>query len=235
MTLLDYVAAAVVLGITDSFNPYVLSMVLCLLIFWARVGTTARRIALTGGFTVGAVVVLTFFLVWSEAAFGLEHPAVDRVSSFLPLAVAVTLLVAGYLLFRHWLQGKTQASSPWMPQFLAEDVKAVEENAGIIFCAFILGLAAVTVASLWPKDQNIYIFYYYVYTSANVLLAALFFVLYGLASAFPLLVAWGIIFYIKSSVKARSGFLRVISWARICFSAVFIAVGLGLIYLFIVT
>jgi len=235
MTLLDYMAAAIAFGINDSFNPYVLSMVLCLLIFWARVGTTARRIALTGGFTVGTVVVLTFFLVWSENAFGPGHSAVNRIIYFLSLAVAVILLVAGYLLFRHWRQGKTQASLPWRPLFLAEDVKAVEENAGVIFFAVILGLATVAVVSLWPKDQNIYIFYYFLYTSGNVLLATLFFVWYSLAFAFPLLVVWGIIFCIKSSLKARNDFLRVISWARICFSAIFIAVGLGLIYLFIVT
>lgn len=234
MTLLDYMAAAIVFGINDSFNPYVLSMVLCLLIFWARVGTTARRIALTGGFTVGTVVLLTFSLVWSENAFGLGHPAVDRIIYFFSLAVAVILLVVGYLLFRHWRQGKTQASVPWLPLFLAEDVKAAEKNAGIIFFAVMLGLATVSIVSLWPKDKNIYIFYYFLHTSANVLLAALFFVLYGLAFVFPLLVVWGIIFYVKRSVKVRNDFLNVISWVRICFSAIFIAVGLGLIYLFIV-
>ena len=51
---------------------------------------------------IAILLLLTFSLVWSENAFGLGHPAVDRIIYFFSLAVAVILLVVGYLLFRHW-------------------------------------------------------------------------------------------------------------------------------------
>lgn len=235
MTLLDYMVAAIAFGINDSFNPYVLSMALCFLTLLAFRGSTLQHIALTGKCTISTVVLLTFFLSWRGNTPWLEHPVVNRVIYFLSPGAAVVLLVTGYLLLKQWRQGKGHASAQPLPLFLAEDIKTTEKNVGIIFFSAILGLAVVLLSSLWPKDQNIYIFYYLLYTSGNVLLATLFFVLYGLAFAFPLLVVWGIIFYIKSSVKVRNDLLRVISWLRICFSAIFIAVGLGLVYLFIVT
>ena len=235
MTLLDYVVAAIALGINDSFNPYVLSMVLCFSALLALQGGTQRHIALTGKCTIGTVVVFTFFFSWRENTPWLEHPVVSHVIRFLSLGAAVVLLTIGYLLLRQWRQGKGHASTQSLPLFLVENMKTAEKNAGIVFFSAMLGMITVLLSSLWPKDQNIYIFHYFLYISGNVLLAVLFFILYGLSFAFPLMVVWGTISYIKSSAKARNDFLRAISWLRICFSALFVAVGLGLVYLFIVT
>ena len=236
MTLFDYISAAIVFGINDSFNPYALSMVLCSLCFLASIGNTTRNIILSGWFVIGTTVVSTFLGAWGENMFWLEHPAVNRAIHFLSLGVAVFLLVVGYLLFQQWWQSKTPDTSQRLPLFLlAETVKAAKKDIGFIFVSMILGLAAVLLGSLWPKDQNIYILYYFLFTSGNGLLATLFFALYGLAYSFPFLAVWGIVFWIKRSGKLRNDFLNAISWVRVCFAAIFIAVGLGLIYLFVIT
>ena len=235
MTWFDYIGAAIVFGIKDSFNPYALSMVLCSLVFLASTANTTRDIILSGRFVIGTVVVLTFVGAWGGNMFWFERPAVSRASYFLSLGVAVFLLVIGYLLFQQWRQGKMQAAGQWLPLFLIETAKTVKKDIDIIFVSIILGLAVVLLGSLWPKDQNIYILYYFLFTSGNVLLATLFFALYGVAYSFPLLVVWGIVFWIKHSGKLRNDFLNAISWLRVCFAAIFIAVGLGIVYLFGIT
>ena len=232
MTFMDYITSAISLGIMDSGNPYMLSMILCLLTFLALVGDTPRHIALAGTFTAGTVFLLTFFLMWGLL---LEHPAVNRISHFLSLGVAVFLLTIGYLLFQHWRLDKTQSAKQWLPLFLREGRETAEKKVGIIFFSVILGVATVLIVSLWPRNQNIYIFYYLLSTRVNVLLATLFFVLYSLAFTFLLAAVWGMIFYLRHCAKLRNDFLNVISWVRISSSAIFIAVGMGLIYLFIAT
>lgn len=232
MTFMDYIISAISLGIMDSGNPYMLSMILCLLTFLALVGDTPRHIALAGTFTAGTVFLLTFFLMWGLL---LEHPAVNRISHFLSLGVAVFLLTIGYLLFQHWRLDKTQSAKQWLPLFLREGRETAEKKVGIIFFSVILGVATVLIVSLWPRNQNIYIFYYLLSTRVNVLLATLFFVLYSLAFTFLLAAVWGMIFYLRHCAKLRNDFLNVISWVRISSSAIFIAVGMGLIYLFIAT
>ena len=232
MTFMDYIISAISLGIMDSGNPYMLSMILCLLTFLALVGDTPRHIALAGTFTAGTVFLLTFFLMWGLL---LEHPAVNRISHFLSLGVAVFLLTIGYLLFQHWRLDKTQSAKQWLPLFLREGRETAEKKVGIIFFSVILGVATVLIVSLWPRNQNIYIFYYLLSTRGNVLLATLFFVLYSLAFTLLLAAVWGMIFYLRHCAKLRNDFLSVISWVRISSSAIFIAVGMGLIYLFIAT
>ena len=232
MTFMDYIISAISLGIMDSGNPYMLSMILCLLTFLALVGDTPRHIALAGTFTAGTVFLLTFFLMWGLL---LEHPAVNRISHFLSLGVAVFLLTIGYLLFQHWRLDKTQSAKQWLPLFLREGRETAEKKVGIIFFSVILGVATVLIVSLWPRNQNIYIFYYLLSTRGNVLLATLFFVLYSLAFTLLLAAVWGMIFYLRHCAKLRNDFLNVISWVRISSSAIFIAVGMGLIYLFIAT
>lgn len=233
MTLLDYMVAAIVFGIRDSVNPYMLSMVLCFLAFLAFIGNTPKQIVLVGRFMIATAFGLVFFLAWGTNALWLEHPVVIHSIRFLSLGAAVVLLTVGYLLLEHWRQGKRPASTQWLPRFLADEISLPAKNTGIIFFSVILGLVTVLFVSLWPKDQNFYIVYYLLFTSGNVSLATFFFVLYSLAFALPLLIVWAIVFYIKSSAKLRNDFLRAISWLRICFSAIFIAVGMGLIYLFI--
>lgn len=235
MTFMEYMVSAVTLGIHDSGNPYTLSMVLCFLTFLALIGDTPRHIALAGKFTAGTVFLLTFFLTWGENALWLEHPAVNRITHFLSLGVAVFLLTIGYLLFQHWRLDKTQSAKQWLPLFLREGRETAEKKVGIIFFSVILGVATVLIVSLWPRNQTIYIFYYFLSTSGNVLLATLFFVLYSLAFTLLLAAVWGMIFYLRRCAKLRDDFLNVISWARISSSAIFIAVGMGLIYLFIAT
>ena len=235
MTFMDYMVSAITLGIQDSGNPYTLSMILCFLTFLALIGDTPRHIALAGKFTASTVFLLTFFLTWGENALWLERPAVNRIIHFFSLGVAAFLLTIGYLLFQHWRLDKTRSAKQWLPLFLREGMETAEKKVGIIFFSVILGVATVLIVSLWPRNQNIYIFYYFFSTSGNVLLATLFFVLYSLA--FTLLVAavWGMIFYLRHCAKLRNDFLNVISWVRISSSAIFIAVGMGLIYLFIAT
>jgi len=235
MTLWDYMVAAIAFGTNDSFNPYTLSMILCFLTFLALIGDTPRHIALAGKFTAGIVFLLTFFLTWGENALWLEHPAVNRIIHFLSLGVAVFLLTIGYLLFQHWRLDKTQSAKQWLPLFLREGRERAEKKGSIIFFSVILGVATVLIVSLWPRNQNIYIFYYFLSTSGNVLLATLFFVLYSLAFTLLLAAVWGMIFYLRHCAKLRNDFLNVISWVRISSSAIFIAVGMGLIYLFIAT
>ena len=242
MTFMDYMVSAISLGIQDSGNPYTLSMILCFLTFLALVGDTPRHIALAGTFTAGTIFLLTFFLTWGENALWLEHPAVNRIIHFFSLGVAVSLLTIGYLLFQHWRLDKTQSAKQWLPLFLREGRPAgslreetAEKKVGIIFFSVILGVATVLIVSVWPRNQNIYIFYYFLSTSGNVLLATLFFVLYSLAFTFLLAAVWGMIFYLRHCAKLRNDFLNVISWVRISSSAIFIAVGMGLIYLFIAT
>lgn len=235
MTFMDYMVSAISLGIQDSGNPYTLSMILCFLTFLALVGDTPRHIALAGKFTAGTIFLLTFFLAWGENGLWLEHPAVNRIIHFLSLGVAAFLLSIGYLLFQHWRLDKTRSTKQWLPLFLREGRETAEKNVGIIFFSAILGVATVLIVSLWPRNQNIYIFYYFLSTSGNVLLATLFFVLYSFAFTFLLAAVWGMIFYLRHCAKLRNDFLNVISWVRISSSAIFIAVGMGLIYLFIAT
>jgi hypothetical protein len=59
--------------------------------------------------------------------------------------------------------------------------------------------------------------------------------LYSLAFTFLSAAVSGMIFYLRHCAKLRNDFLNVISWVRISSSAIFIAVGMGLIYLFIAT
>lgn len=235
MTFMDYMVSAITLGIQDSGNPYTLSMILCFLTFLALSGDTPRHIALAGKFTAGTVFLLTFFLTWGENALWLEHPAVNRIVHFLSLGVAAFLLTIGYLLFQHWRLDKTQSAKQWLPLFLREGRETAEKKVGILFFSVILGVATVLIVSLWPRNQNIYLFYYLLSASGNVLLATLFFVLYSLAFTLLLAAAWGMIFYIRRCAKLRNDLLNVISWVRISSSAIFIAVGMGLIYLFIAT
>ena len=233
MTFLDYMVSAIALGINGSFNPYMLSMVLCFLAFLATIGDTPKHISLAGKCTITAVFLLTFFLSWGKNTLWLENQVVTHAISFLSLGVAVSLLVIGYLLFQQWRQGKIDAAAQSLPLFLVAEINTAKKSIGIISFSVILGLVTALLSSLWPKDQNFYILYYFLFASGDVLLATLFFALYGLAVTFPLLAVCGIVLFIKRSTKLRNDFCRVISWVQICFSAIFIAVGFGLVYLFI--
>ncbi|GEM_PF-3786945 len=233
MTLIDYMVAAIALGIVNSFNPYMLSMILCFVIFVTIFGNTQRQVARIGQFTVGTVFFLTFFLAWRESEFWLERPLIAYGIYFLSLGVAVLLLITGYLLLRQWWQSKRQHFTPPLPSFLTEGRQTAEKNVGIAIFSVILGLAVVLVNSLWPKDQANYVLDYFLFASGNVLLATLFFALHALSLAFFLWVVWKMLFHIKRSTKLRADFGAAISWLRICFSAICIAVGFGLIYLFV--
>lgn len=232
MTLWDYLLAAFAFGVNDSYNPYTLAMVLCFLCVLAVTGDTSRQIVRAGGFTISVIFLLTFFSGWGGNALWLESPAIDRVLAFLSLGVAVFLLTVGYVLFQQWRRGKTHASAQQLPRFLNGDVPTTNKNINIIFFSVVVGTGAVLLSLLWPKEQNLYLLYYFLFTSGNLFLATLFFALYSLAFTFLFSMVWGLVFYVKRCEKLRNGFHGAISVLRISFSAVFIAIGLGLVYLF---
>lgn len=232
MTFWDYMVAAFAFGVNGSYNPYALAMVLCFLCLLALVGDAPKKIALAGTFTVSVIFLLTFFCAWGDNALWFEDPTMNRILNFLSLGVAVFLLTTGYVLFRQWRQGKTSAVAQPLPRFLRGNVPAATKSRSIVFLSVIVGSVTVLVSFLWPKDQNLYILYYLLFASGGVFRATLFFALYSLAVTCLFLMVWGIVHYISRCEKLRNDFCAAISWLRICFSAVFIAVGLGLVYLF---
>ncbi len=234
MTLPDYIVSAVSFGLGDSFNPYMLSMVLGSVIFLAFIGNTLKRISLAGRFVIVAAFCGTFVQVWGTNGLWLEHPAAVRSIRFFSLGVAVVLLAVGYLLFQQWRHGKMNTSAQPLPAFLREET-ASGQNAGVIFFSVLLGLLTVLVATLWPRNQYIYFINYSLFAGGNGLLAVFFFALYSASFVFFLSLACWLVFRIKGSAKLRNDFLRAISWVRISCSAVVVAVGMGLIYLFITT
>ncbi len=232
MTFGSYMIAAITYGVNGSYDPYSLAMVLCFLCFLAAVGDTPRKIAFAGISTVSVISLLTFFCAWGDNALWFEEPAMSQILNFLSLGVAVFLLTVGYALFQQWRQGKTSAVTRQVPRFLRGNIPAATKNWSIVFLSVILGSVTVLVNFLWPKDQDLYILYYFLLASGDVLLPILFFALYSLAGTFLFLVVWSVVHYISRREKTRNDFYAAISWLRICFSAVFIAVGFGLVYLF---
>lgn len=233
MTVLDYMVSAMALGLGDSFNPYMLSMVLGFLIFLAFIGNTTKRIVLAGKFVIAAAFGGTFFLSWGTNALWLERPIPNSIIRFLSLGMAVLLLAAGYVLFEQWRRGKANAATQWLPLFLTDPAQPEGKNAGIIFFSVMTGLATILIGSLWPPNQDIYIIHYTLFAGGNALLAALFFVLYSLSFVFFMCLTCWMVVRIKRSAKLRNDLISAISWVRISCSAFFIAAGTGLIFLFI--
>lgn len=234
MTALEYILAAIRLGIEDSLNPYILAGILVFLGLLAFIGNTPEKIKLAAKYVVISVVAGMAFLFSQMNSQWLNAPPHNAVVRFLSLGVSVFLLTGGYLLFKQWWRCRS-ASAQWRPAFLAETAQSSQKNIGIVFFSVIVGLAEVVLVSLWPQIQNSYTIYYMLLTSGNVLLATLFFVLYSLAFVFFLIIICVIIFYIKRSEGLRRRLVNAISLVYISFSALFVAAGFGLIYLFNVT
>lgn len=234
MTVLEYILAAISLGIEDSLNPYMLAVILVFVAYLAFIGNTPQRIKLASTYVVTTMLAGIFFLLQGMNSGWADTPLYNSIVRFSSLLVAVFLLAAGYLLFTQWRHSKGY-SPQWQPVFLTEGTEYPQKNIGIVFFSVIVGLAAVALVSLWPQNQNTYINYYMLFTSGNVLLATLFFVLYSLAFVFFLAVFCIIVFHIKRSEKWRRQLVKAISLVYISSSALFIAAGFGLIYLFNVT
>ncbi len=235
MTLWDYLVAAVAFGTSDSMNPYMLSMILCSLVFGAFIGNTQCDIVRTGRWVLGTVFLGTFSLAWARNVLEKVRPEPNIFLGIFSLGVAVLLLTAGYLLFQQWRLGKVRVTAQqWLPAFLRDPLEGGREKTfHITAFSVIIGGVTIVLTSLWPKDPSAQIVYYFLFNSGNVLLATLFFALYSVSFISLLSVAWVAVFFLKGNAKLRGDFLKIISWARIISSAVFIAVGMGLIYLFI--
>lgn len=244
MTWLDYALSAVTFGIGDSWNPYMLAVVLCFLTFLASVGDTVMKIKLAGRSFIAVMFLGTCALSREMDVWWLNARIIDAISRFSSLGVAAVLLTIGYLLFQHRRQDKKKTGRRWLPLFLEEDRnieetvaagKRRQKNVGILFFSVILGLGALALLSLWPQDRNIYPILYTLLFGGNALLAVLFFAMYSLAFVFPLIVVYRIILQVRCSARLRRRLINAISWLDVSFSAFFIAAGLGLIYLFTIT
>lgn len=240
MTSFDYIALAIGLGMRDSLNPYMLGGILCVLIFWGVIGTTPKAIIRAGRLTVLSLFVTTFFVSGKTDTLWLEPGWMSIFTGACSLAIAVFLLVSGYLIFRQWWQQKRSLGTP--PR-LAVFFVANKENSpipagkrawGIAGISIALGLMTALVSALWPKDQNFYIAYYLLVVSNDLLLLSLFFSVYSLAFTLCFILIWWATVCIKRSATLLNDFIKAISWLQISFSAVVIAVGMGLIYIYIV-
>jgi hypothetical protein len=228
MTPLESITVAIFSGLKDGWNPYMFSGVACCIIFLTLIAENKRRVVLAGRSISASMFLITFALAWGMNLLMLDSPQINIIFRLTSLGFAVALIVTGYTLLRQWWMTKKGAQGPQIPES-----RRLGSTFGMICFSIILGALISIINMLWLKNPDLYVTYYILMTSGDPLQTALFLVLYsGAFTGYLTLGCWLTAITINS-VKFQKILVNSLSMARITCSAVCLALGIGLIYMYI--
>ena len=228
MALPEHIAVAILSGVKDGLNPYMLSGIACCVIFLALVTREKQRLVLAGRCLSAAMFLTTFTLAWDINLLLLVSARLNAIFQLIPLGFAVALILTGYTLLRQWWMSKKGTPGLQFPGF-----RRLDSTFSLICFSVILGVLIATINMLWPKDPNFYLGYYTLLSSGDLLWIAFFLVIYS--AVFTCYLALGCWLYVVAvnSAKFQRMLADSLSMVRITCSAVCLALGMGLVFLYI--
>lgn len=245
MNFETHIVTPLSLGLKDSLNPYAVSVGIVFLMRLAGAGQTAQRIMRIGISFILALLATVFIGMLGFFDLCIERAFVQNSLWFLSLGVAVLFLWVGFRIFRDWWKVAYQSADGKavirIPGFLKTDCNATDDGLqgnekgqkgiGIVFLSVILGVLGAVWISLWPPEYYVYVMHASIVSSGIPGLATLFFALYSLGYISFFVLIWLAVLFIHRSKAAVIFLIDRISIVWAVSSAVFIATGVGLIYL----
>lgn len=229
--------SAFFLGLKESLNPYALVTILIFCLFLSFVGMGRRQMAVSGISFVLSVLVTTFLLLLGVLDRWIYQPMVVRTIRQIYLAIGVLWIGLGSVIFLSWWRYKKDNDLNRFlrsfPRFLSETGhhRLIPET-GRIFFSIVLGGMFALLSSIWPQDRDLYLVSYAFMTAGHPGLALAAFFVYSLAFVIPLLIIWRLWMRMESS-QGYPWFVQSAGYIKLVFSAVFIAVGIAEVYLFL--
>ena len=192
--------------------------------------------AVSGISFILSVLGTTFLLVLGLLDRWIYQPIVMRTMHQIHLAMGVLWMGIGVMTFLSWWRYKKDKDLNRFllafPKFSSEPEKdRPVPKRSPIFIPVVLGCMFAFLSSIWPQDQNIYIVSYFFVTAGHPGLALATFFFYSLAFVIPLLLIWLVLMRLTSP-KAHPWLAKSVSYIKLVFSAVFLAVGIGEVCLF---
>ena len=234
------------LGIKNSVNPCALTTILVFQLFIRQFGYNRSIVLRSGAIFITTVLAIYVLLTFGFLDQFLGQMAVQNSIFITYWVLSIMFIVVGGIHFVDWIRfQKSNNLNSFIirvPDFLTQkdtNTAVVGEHKNLSDKIFlgstvILAIVLALLASLWPQDSYIYISSYYLASRGKQILGLLSFVFYGLGYVAPLLVIWSTIFYITRSQKRIEHLLKSVSLIKIILSALFISVGAGLIYFFLI-
>ncbi|MBI5149286.1 MAG: hypothetical protein HZA28_00745 [Candidatus Omnitrophica bacterium] len=227
MTPPEYIAAAILSGFKDSLNPYMFSGIMCCMLFLVSIPGGKRQLILAGRCVSAAVFLTTFMLAQGTNLLLLVPPVVVAVIRLISLAFAVVLIVTGYIFLRQWWVAKKGRQEQGVLKF-----HQLNSSFKIICSSAILGVLVAVINMLWPKNTDFYLAYFILLTSGDFFRIALYLFSYSAAFIGYLALGCWLTVTAVNSTKFQKILANALSMARITCSAVCMALGMGLIFLY---
>ncbi len=219
-------------GIKDGFNPCSLVSILLFYMLLSRVGHTRKHIWVAGSFFILASLIVTFLSVLGGYDEALNFPGVSKGIRIIYVVLGGILSVKGIEHFLDWMrfkQGKdTQRFILKLPVFARQLEGVKKPNIFfLIFSSAFYGWFATLLGLIYPKNEYVFILFSHMMAGENKRFALASLGFYSLFFILPLVGVWWMVMRMKGNEKSDN----FVSKLKIVSSAIFLSVGLGILYL----
>lgn len=224
---------ALFFGLRDSFNPYTLTITLLFIIYLRFIGTTQKRLTITGAFFLLSMGLVNFFCMTGFLDRVLAQQMILTTIRVFYFFIAVLLVWIAMINIQDWWQHKKDlqrnVNIVKFPSWLKEDNPAYQKKGHIFLSVFGGGLAAIFV-SVWPQNYQ-FLVSAYSDGGKNIWGIVSIVLVYSFAFTLPLIGVWLGILYLRRSLEFQNQIRKHLSMLKMAFSAVFLSVGIGLLIL----
>ena len=245
--MFNYLAKAYIYGLMEGFNPYGLVLGLYFVIYLAFVGRTFFNVIMNGFIFLVSIAIFYGFMAAGIFDLLILRQEIINIFQYVCLCVGCLYLIFGLLNLYDWSRLRKMSDTSRLlvgvPSFLrvggvsrdrAPEVLKHFQQAVIIFVGHLLGWLLVLSQTIWPVDTYIYRLFFIFLSEGLHRFSTLFFGFYGLGYVFFLTLIWLGVCWVSQNKRGQlTRDNRFLSFFKIITSALFISVGIGVIYIFI--
>ena len=234
------VTQPVQLGMKDSLDPYVVSAVLLFIVLLYFVKRDRLPVNVFCGFFIVGYVLSVPGLMFGVFEPFLNNFLFTKIVQISNIVVGALFVVIGFLnLYDWWQLRKNDAFNQLVVKallFFSEEAlqwKKLGFIRRVIFMigAFSWGVLGSLLGAAWGPDKDLFIMFQMMVLGNNTWVGVKGIFLYALVVGWLLYLIWFLNIFIRWSKGARLFIEKNISLIKIFGSAVFLATGLGIIYL----
>ena len=239
-------------GLTDSLNPCAMTAIALFLVFLAVVGKTPQRILVLGTYFILGYSVTILGVIMGFLDLVIGALTIQLILRYLFLLLAFMAIGLGTVSMVDWWRYKKfqdtnrfiikypsilfsseqeKADSRMGDKILFSSYKNIWEHP--VFWAWVAGISTALLGSLWPPSYLLVNQYLGLFTPGEQLTSFLTFFVYTILMVLPMIGVFAGILYLIYNEKNLVKIKRAAAIVKIISGALFLGLGVGLIYFFI--
>ena len=231
---MDTLFQAFGIGLEEALNPYALTNLLLFMSLVGKYGRDVKRVFVFGFVFVVCSISTKSFISAGDWDVLLGIPITDYFLKHVYLFLGLYLIFVSVLYFRGW-QNKKLQNQTFLKQWPVFDgSQEVKRKAmfRIAIAAIFWSSIVTLLGSIWPQTYYLFNLFYQFFEQHHFLLAYVPFIVYSIAFFVPMIVVWLLILWMVKKFQKTFFTERSFSMLMIVLSALYLAVGLGGVYLY---